>query len=63
MDAVINKKAMHPELLHYLIENSMLPNGDLSYNHPSELGKKIFTRNIDFIARQHRLHYYYDHNY
>lgn len=63
MDAVINKKAMHPELLHYLIENKMLPNGDLSYNYPSELGKKIFTRNIDFIARQHRLHYYYDHSY
>lgn len=63
MDAVINIEAMHPELLHYLLENNMLQDGDLSSNCPSELGKEIFTRNIDFIARHHRRHLYWDHDY
>lgn len=54
---------MHPELLHYLLENNMLQDGDLSGNYPSELGKFIFTRNIDFIARHHRRHLYWDHDY
>ena len=63
MDAVINIEAMHPELLHYLLENKMLQDGDLSGKYPSELGKEIFTRNIDFIARHHRRHHYHDHDY
>ena len=63
MDALINTGAMHPELLHYLLENNMLQDGDLSGNNPSELGKLIFTRNIDFIARHHRRHLYWDHDY
>ena len=63
MDALINTGAMHPELLHYLLENNMLQDGDLSGNYPSELGKLIFTRNIDFIARHHRRHLYWDHDY
>lgn len=63
MDAVINADAIHPELLHYLIDNSMLQDGDLSYNFPSDFGKEVFTRNIDFIARNHRRHHYHDHDY
>ena len=63
MDAVINIEATHPELLNYLLENNMLQDGDLSYSFPSELGKEIFTRNIDFIARNHRRHHYHDHDY
>ena len=63
MDAVINIEAMHPELLNYLLENNMLQDGDLSFNYPSELGKEIFTRNIDFIARHHRRDHYHDHDY
>lgn len=63
MDAIINTNDMHPELLHYLLDNNMLPDGDLSFNHPSTLGKKIFTSNIDFIARHHRRHLYWDHDF
>ena len=63
MDAVINIKAMHPELLNYLLENNMLQNGDLSGRFQNELGNEIFTRNIDFIARHYRRHYYHDHDY
>ena len=63
MDALINTGAMHPELMHYLLENNMLQDGDLSSNHPSELGKFIFSRNIDFIARNHRRHLYWDHDF
>lgn len=63
MNAVINLEAMHPESLHYLLENEMLQDGDISYSFPSDLGKAIFTRNIDFIARNHRRHHYHDHDY
>lgn len=63
MNAVINYEAVHPELLEYLLENKMLPDGDVSAMHLSQEGNEIFTRNIDFIARQHRRHYYYDHGY
>ena len=63
MGALINTELMHPELLHYLLENNMLQDGDLSGNYPSELGKFIFTRNIDFIARHHRRHLYWDHDF
>ena len=63
MEAVLNTSAIHPELLHYLLENNMLQDGDLSYSYPSDLGKEIFTRNIDFIARQHRRHFYHDHDF
>ena len=63
MDALLNLEAMHPELLNYLLENEMLVDGDISNASPSELGKKIFTHNIDFIARNHRRHYYHDHDY
>lgn len=63
MEAVLNTSAIHPELLHYLLENNMLQDGDLSYSYPSDLGKEIFTHNIDFIARQHRRHFYYDHDF
>lgn len=63
MDALINTKIMHPELLHYLLENNMLQDGDINGNYPSELGKHIFTRNIDFIARNHRRHLYWDHDF
>ena len=62
MGALINTGAMHPELLHYLLEYNMLQDGDLSGNHPTELGKFIFTRNIDFIARHYRRHLYWDHD-
>ena len=30
MNAVINLEAMHPELLHYLLENDRLQDGDIS---------------------------------
>lgn len=63
MDAVINTEAMHPEMLHYLLENNMLQDGDLSSMAPCELGNEIFTCNIDFIARNHRRHHYHDHDY
>ena len=63
MDAVFNTEAMHPEMLNYLLENKMLEDGDLSCMMPSELGNHIFTMNIDFIARNHRRHYYHDHDY
>ena len=63
MDAVINIEYTHPELLNYLLENNMLQDGDISFNDPSESGNKIFTRNIDFIARNHRRHHYHDHDY
>lgn len=41
----------------------MLQDGDISYNMPCKLGNEIFTHNIDFIARNHRRHYYHDHDY
>ncbi len=63
MEAVINIEAMHPELLHYLLENNMLQDGDISNMYQCELGNEIFTRHIDFIARNHRRHYYHDHDY
>lgn len=63
MDAVLNLTAMHPELLNYLLENNMLQDGDISGMHQSEIGNIIFTLNIDFIARNHRRHYYHDHDY
>lgn len=63
MNAVINFEATHPELLDYLLENNMLQDGDLSSMYPNELGKATFTRNIDFIARNHRRHHYHDHDY
>ena len=63
MGALISTELMHPELLHYLLENNMLQDGDLSGNYPSELGKFIFTRNIDFIARHYRRHLYWDHDF
>ena len=63
MGALISTELMHPELLHYLLENNMLQDGDLSGNYPSELGKFIFTRNIDFTARHYRRHLYWDHDY
>ena len=49
MEAVLNTSAIHPELLHYLLENNMLQDGDLSYSYPSDLGKEIFTHNIDLL--------------
>lgn len=63
MEAVINIEVMHPELLNYLLKNKMLQNGDLSGRSQSELGNEIFTRNIDFIARHYRRHYYHDHDF
>ncbi|WP_308245901.1 DUF3843 family protein [uncultured Prevotella sp.] len=63
MGALINTELMHPELLHYLLENNMLQDGDLSGNYPSKLGKLIFTRNIDFIARHYRRHLYWDYDF
>lgn len=63
MDALLNMETMHPEMMHYLLENNMLQDGDLSGNYPNELGKLIFIRNIDFIARNHRRHLYWDHDF
>ena len=63
MDAVCNFEAMHPELLHYLLENEMLQDGDISNHFHTEIGKEIFTLNIDFIARNHRRHHYHDHDF
>ncbi|WP_254047110.1 DUF3843 family protein [Prevotella sp. P4-98] len=61
--AIINTEAVHPELLHYLLDNDMLQDADLSKNFPSELDKNIFKRNIDFVARQHRRHLYHDNDF
>ena len=61
--AIINTEAVHPELRHYLLDNDMLQDADLSKNFPSELGKNSFKRNIDFIARQYRRHLYHDHDF
>lgn len=63
MDAICNIEAMHPEMLQYLLENKMLQDGDLSSRFYSDIGNKIFTLNIDFIARNHRRHYYHDHDF
>lgn len=63
MDAICNIEAMHPEMLQYLLENKMLQDGDLSSRFHCDLGNRIFTLNIDFIARNHRRHYYHDHDY
>lgn len=63
MNAVINVEAMHPELLNYLLENNMLQDGDISGMRQCEIGNKIFTLNIDFIARNHRRHHSHDHDY
>lgn len=63
LGALINIDAVHPELLHYLLDNNMLQDGDISTNHPNNLGKLIFTRNIDFIARHYRRHFYWDHDF
>lgn len=63
MHAVLNVDSMHPELLNYLLENNMLQDGDISGTHQCEIGNKIFTLNIDFIAHNHRRHYYHDHDY
>lgn len=37
--------------------------GDLSNIAPCKLGNEIFSHNIDFIARNHRRHFYHDHDY
>ena len=63
VNALCDTEAMHPELLQYLLENEMLQDGDISSLHHSETGNRIFTRNIDFIARNHRRQYYHDHDY
>ena len=63
ISAVLNMESVHPELLNYLIDNNMLQDGDLSSMMPTEIGKIIFTNNIDFIARNHRRQYYHDHDY
>lgn len=63
MNAVINVWTMHPELLNYLLDNNMIQDGDISAMSPSRDGKKLFTQNIDFIARNHRRHLYHDHDY
>ena len=63
MNAVCNIETMHPEMLNYLLENNMLQDGDISCNIHTEIGKAIFTLNIDFIARNHRRHYYHDHDF
>ncbi len=63
MDAVLNIGAMHPEMLNYLLENNMLQYGDISSMAPNDIGNEIFTHYIDFIARNHRRHYYHDHDY
>lgn len=56
-------EVMHPEMLNYLLENNMLQYGDISSMAPSDIGNEIFTHYIDFIARNHRRHYYHDHDY
>lgn len=61
--AVCGFEAMHPELLHYLLENEMLQDGDISGHYQTEIGNEIFTLNIDFIARNHRRQYYHDHDF
>lgn len=63
MNAVLNTEAMHPEMLKYLLENDLLQDGDISASVQSKLGNKIFTQNIDFIARNHRRHHYHDHDF
>lgn len=63
MNAVLNMDMVHPELLHYLLDNKMLQDGNISSMAPNEAGNKIFTLNIDFIARNHRRHHYHDHDY
>ncbi len=63
INAVINVETIHAELLNYLLKNNMLQDGDISGKHQCEIGNKIFTLNIDFIARNYRRHYYYDHDY
>ena len=63
INTVVNIGMVHPELLHYLLENEMLQDGDLSSHNPNRLGNMIFTLNIDFIARNHRRHHYYDHDF
>lgn len=63
MNAVCNIETMHPEMLNYLLENNMLQDGDISCNFHTEIGKAIFTLNIDFVARNHRRHYYHDHDF
>lgn len=63
MNAVINIWTIHPEFLNYLLENNMLQDGDISGMRQCEIGNMIFTMNIDFIARNHRRHYYHDHDY
>lgn len=63
IDAVLNIDEMHPEMLNYLLENKMLQDGDLSNIAPCKLGNEIFSHNIDFIARNHRRHFYHDHDY
>lgn len=63
MNAVLNMDMVHPELLHYLLDNKMLQDGNISSMAPNEAGNKIFTLNIDFIARNHRRHHYHDHDF
>ena len=63
LNAVCNIETMHPEMLNYLLENNMLQDGDISCNFHTEIGKAIFTLNIDFIARNHRRQYYHDHDF
>jgi hypothetical protein len=63
MNAVINDEVTHPEMLQYLLQNNMLQDGDISGSLRSEMGNRIFTQNIDFIARCHRRHKYHDHDF
>lgn len=58
---VIVNNIVSPELLHHLLENNMLQDGDVSSIYMDETGNKIFTKNIDFIARFFRRHNYYSH--
>lgn len=61
--AVTNVNIVHPDLLHYLLDNNMLQDGDISANAQCDNGNKIFNQNIDFIARNQRRYLYHDHDY
>lgn len=61
--AVTNVNIVHSDLLHYLLDNNMLQDGDISANAQCDNGNKIFNQNIDFIARNQRRYLYHDHDY
>ncbi|MCF0181914.1 MAG: DUF3843 family protein [Muribaculaceae bacterium] len=62
VNTITGKNYIHPVLLQYMLQNNMLPHGDINTDELSAEGNKIFNQHIDFIARHFLRDNYHPHN-